>query len=204
MPSQLEKFPFFHPDNFQLDSLLNEITTGHLEVSEALSAPASSKGADEGSAAVDLEPFPLDIGKIKEELKLSLDDLVAFYESECKAALEVAAKKEASSHSSAEMFGSSEDFRMELRALAKKVTKMKEMFAEARQLNFQENIDDLSLLRTQQANLLSVKEILTLFEEIKRGQLDTLDFLVTSDTPTELLKVFYTFLWQIFILIFFI
>ena len=122
-------------------------------------------------------------------MKVSLEDLVAFYKSEVVSSGSSEEKSDTKVMSTASIFKTSEDFKMELRVLAKQISTLNEQFAEARHLNFQENIDELSLLKTQQSNLLSVKEILTVFEEIKRGEFDTLDFFVTSDSPSDLLKV---------------
>ena len=202
MPSQLEKFPFFHPDNFQLEKLLNEITASHsfqnpeseggLPVENAEnenSAPPDSVGDAATLEDVIGNLASLNMTRIKEELKVSLEDLVAFYKSEVVSSGSSEEKSDTKVMSTASIFKTSEDFKMELRVLAKQISTLNEQFAEARHLNFQENIDELSLLKTQQSNLLSVKEILTVFEEIKRGEFDTLDFFVTSDSPSDLLKV---------------
>jgi hypothetical protein len=79
---------------------------------------------------------------------------------------------------------------MELKVLGRKIATLREILKEARQVNFQGNVDDFYLLKTQQSNLLAVKEILLIFEEVKRGEMDTLDFLVTSDSHSDLLQVF--------------
>lgn len=190
----MESVPYFTEENFHLVNLLNEITKGKIPPVESLvnaaTRPSETGAAPSGSASPSMKSMILDFSDISKELKRSYEDLVIFYEEEHgRLTGQNGGSKKQTRSGSLTLLATPDDFDMEAKSLTRKFSNMQKIMQKCDDCDFRGIIEEISMRKAQQRFLGALKELFIVYEQLLQDETDSLDFLLITEDPVELLKV---------------